>query len=85
MNNFKVVINGLPKKIRRKRTAFYEKRFAQIEPGKIARINIYNWRAECNTPPQTYINRMFKGYYEVIESDEKGFIVKCLQRKERFS
>jgi len=68
----------------RKTTPYYSTRFAKIEEGRIVRINIHNWANACNRPPVFYINRMYKGYYTVVDIDSKGFNVLCLQKKERF-
>lgn len=79
-----VVVDQI-KKPRRKTAPFYKKKLDKLSPGQITRINIYNWRAECSKPPRLYINRIYKGDYQVIEEDEKGFTVLCLQKRERYT
>jgi hypothetical protein len=82
MNKIPLVVVGGRKRPRRRTAPFYKKRLSVLEPGQIARISIYNWMAECSKSPKAYIHRAYKGRYQVIESDEKGFTVLCLQKEE---
>jgi hypothetical protein len=79
-----VSIDGREKKPRRRPTQLYKNRWNKLEPGQIARVSIYNWNVRCNTPPQRYIHRVYKDVYKVIETDNSGFTVLCLQKKERW-
>jgi hypothetical protein len=79
-----VVVADPVKRPRRRATPFYKKKLEKLSPGQIARISIYNWRAECSKSPKSYIHRVYNGNYQVIEQDEKGFIVLCLRKRERF-
>lgn len=76
-----VVINR-DKSPRRKVAPFYKKKLGRLLPGQIARISIYNWRAETNSSPANYIKRAYGNQYKVIEQDQKGFTVICLRKEE---
>jgi hypothetical protein len=84
MNKIPLVVVNKAKRPRRRVSPFYKKKLSKLSPGQIARISIYNWRAQCSKSPKTYIHRVYKGDYQVIEQDEKGFIVLCLQKREEF-
>ena len=85
MNKIPLVLLDPVKRPRRKVAPFYKKKLDKLSPGQITRISIYNWRAECSKSPKAYIHRVYKGDYQVIEQDERGFIVLCLQRREKFT
>lgn len=84
MNKMPLVVANPIKRPRRKVTPFYKKKLDKLSPGQITRISIYNWRAECSKSPKNYINRAYNGDYQVIEQDEKGFVVICLRRREKY-
>lgn len=85
MNKFiDVTLEGRRKKPRRKPTQLYKNRFNKLEQGQIARVSIYNWNVCCNTPPKHYIHRVYKDIYKVIETDNTGFTVLCIRKKERW-
>jgi hypothetical protein len=85
MNNFyDVEVVGGVKRPRRRLIPLYQKKLNNLSVGQIARINIYNWVSRCNTPPIQYIHRVYKDFFKIIEQDEKGFTVLCLQKRNRF-
>lgn len=83
-NKIPLVVIGMAKRPRRRTSPFYKKKLDKLLPGQIARISIYNWRAECSKSPKSYIHRVYKGDYQVIEVDKSGFTVLCLRKREGF-
>jgi hypothetical protein len=79
-----VEVVGRKKRPKRKPFAIYSKKWDKLLPGEIARVNIYNWISRTNTTPKQYIHRVYKGLYEVIEMDAKGFTIRCLAKRERW-